>query len=91
MANDIIVVNGGDCDYNAVYFNGFKIYDSKHSHLDEIITAVVKAIEKSVDTTGNNVTEVCADDYDFDKIWVNGKGYVETWEAFERAKLDDAA
>lgn len=91
MANDIVVVNGGDCDYDAVYFNGFKIYDSKHGHLDEIVTAVTQAIDKSVDKTGNNVTTVEADEYDFEKIWVNGKGYVNDWATFERAKLDDAA
>ena len=88
MANTINILTGDS--YTAVYVNGSKVCDVRGSgNIDTIIESVCGALDKSVDKGGTEIFNHEDTDFDWEKIWVNGKGYVENWADVEAARLDD--
>lgn len=88
MANDVNILRDGDTGYTAVYVNGSKVsYTRGSGNEGDIITAVCAALDRSVDKSGTNVAEHDAEDFDFERIWVNGEGFIKYWNDVEAARL----
>ena len=88
MPNVINILKDGDTRYLAVYFNGYQILHTRGgSNEEEVLTAVLAAIDASVDKTGNivNMTHY-ANEFDFEKIWTDD-GFIDCWDDVEKARL----
>jgi len=88
MANEINILRDGDTGYTAVYVNGAKVSEGQGSgNEDTILEAVCLALDKSIDKTGTVVKSHDAEDFDFEKIWINGLGFQPYWSTIEAARL----
>jgi hypothetical protein len=88
MANEINILTGGDISYTAVYVNGSRVSHTRGCGNEDIILEnVCRALDESVDKTGTVVNSHDVNDFEWEKIWINGEGFVPDWSTVEAARL----
>lgn len=88
MANEVNILTDDDSGYTAVYVNGLKVSDTRGSGNEDIILeGVCQALDESVDKDGTIVNSHNSEDFDWEKIWIDGVGFVPGWSTVEAARL----
>lgn len=86
MANEINILKSDV--YDAVYVNGVKVTEYKGgADAEDLLSSVLEILDKSVDKTLPIInTHEAEFDFNWDRIWVNGSGFVENWADIEAAR-----
>ena len=74
-------------DFTAIYADDKKVYDQQGKDIEDILSSMIPHIVKCQSESEITVTRHSESDFDDEKIWIDGKGYIDSWTQVEAARL----